>query len=104
MATNLQVYNVAKSSVLAPRVLGQLLKYAADIRAEDPATSNHANRILWANAVMKEDANGEMVKRMLVYCAQNATIAEAGDSATDNDIAYVVVTVLDQEADGVYGG
>ena len=103
MATNLQVYNVAKSTVLAPRILGQCLKFASDIRAEDPLTTNHANRILWANAVMKEDVGGEMVKRMQVYCAQNATIAEAGDSATDNDIAYVVAVMLDQEADGVYG-
>lgn len=103
MATNLQVYNVAKSKLLAPRILGQCLKYAADIRAEAPETTNHANRLLWANAVMKEDENGEMVKRMQVFCAQNSTIAEAGDQATDNDIAYVLATVLNQEADGIYG-
>ena len=103
MATLQQIYNVAHSSLLAPRVAGALYKAAASIRAEDAGTTNHANRLLWANAVMKEDHAGPMVKRFLVYCAQNATIATAGAEATDNDIDYVVALFLNQEADGVYG-
>jgi hypothetical protein len=103
MATLQQIYNVAHSTLLAPRVAGALYKAAASIRAEAAGTANHANRLLWANGVMKEDQNGPMVKRFLVFCAQNATIAGAGGEATDNDLDYVVALFINQEADGIYG-
>ena len=103
MATNLQIYNTAQSPQLSARILGGLYKAASNVRAEDAGTTNHANRVLWANAVMKEDVNGVMCKRYKILCAQNATIAAAGDSATDNDIDYVIALFLDQQADGVYG-
>lgn len=103
MATLLQIYNVAQSQQLAARITGSLYKAASNIRAENPSTANHANRLLWANQVMKEDINGEMVKRYKILCAQNATIAAAGDAAEDNDIDYIIALFLDQQADGVYG-
>lgn len=102
-ATLQQIYNVAHSSLIASRVAGALYKAAASIRAEDAGTANHANRLLWANQVMKEDQNGPMVKRFCMYCGQNDTIAQAGTSCTDNDIECVVAVYLNQEADGVYG-
>ena len=103
MATNLEIYNVAQSQMLAARICGGLYKAASSVRAEAAGTANHANRLLWANAVMKEDQSGTMNKRFRILCAQNSTIAAAGETATDNDLDYVIATFLDQEADGVYG-
>jgi len=103
MATNLQIYNTAQSPQLSARILGGLYKAASTIRAEDSGTPNHANRILWANQVMREDVNGEMCKRYKILCAQNSTIAAAGEGATDNDLDYVIALFLNQEADGIYG-
>jgi hypothetical protein len=103
MATLSQTYSVGSSPMLSARICAQNWIYAANILAEDPATANHANRVLWAKQVMREDQNGEMVRRMRVHCAQNSTIAAAGDDCTDNDIAYVIALHLDYHTDGVYG-
>lgn len=70
---------------------------------EDAGTSNHANRVLWAKAVLQEDINGTMVKRLTVDCAQNASIAAAGEAATDNDIQFVVNSRVNHYSDGAYG-
>ena len=103
MATNLEIYNTAQSARLSARILGGLYKAASGIRAEDAGTENHANRLLWANQVMTEDIGGVMLKRFKILCAQNSTIAAAGDDATDNDIDYVIALYLNEQADGSYG-
>jgi hypothetical protein len=80
-----------------------LLDAGERILIEDPATANHANRVLWANAVLNEDSAGPMIRRLRIDCAQNPSIAAAGEACIDNDIEYVIATRIDVYADGVYG-
>ena len=96
-------YNLAYSGIVPRRVCAACWTAAANILNEDQATENHANRVLWAKAVLQEDVNGTMVKRITIDCAQNASIAAAGEASTDNDIQFVVNSRAGVYADGVYG-
>jgi len=104
MATLLSTYHLAFDSTLRARICGACWQASADILNEDAGTTNHANRVLWANQVLTENADGPMVRSISVGTAQNATIAAAGaEAATDNDILFVVNGLIDTFADGVYG-
>lgn len=100
----LDTYHLSFDSTLRARIAGGCWKSAADILNESPSTTNHTNRVLWAKKVLTENADGPMVRSLSVNCAQNATIAAAGAAAaTDNDILFVIDSLVDTYADGVYG-
>jgi len=100
----IDTYNLAFHSTLRRRICGACWKAASDILNEDAGTTNHANRVLWAKQVLTENNDGPMVKRLSVAVAQNSTVAAAGaESATDNDIQFVVNSFINSHADGVYG-
>jgi hypothetical protein len=96
-------YNLAYSGQLPKRVCAACWTSAAYILNEDSGTTNHANRVLWAKAVLQEDVGGTMIKRLTIDCAQNSTIAAAGEAAQDSDIQWVVDSRINYYADGVYG-
>jgi hypothetical protein len=96
-------YNLAYSGNLPKRVCAACWTAAVNILNEDAGTANHANRVLWAKAALQEAVSGTMVKRITVDCAQNASIAAAGEAATDNDIQFIVNSRAGVYADGVYG-
>ena len=93
-------YNLAHSGELPKRVCAACWKAASDVLNEDAGTTNHANRVVWAKAVLQENVGGTMVKRLTVDCAQNASIAAAAEAATDNDIQFVVNSRVNYYADG----
>lgn len=80
------------------QVCGVLFNAARDIEAEDPATENHANRLLWAASV-KENRKA-MARMMIADVLENATIAANVAAATDNDVAFQVATLIDAYATG----
>ena len=75
-----------------------VLKAAADIRSEDAGTANHANRMTWAQAVEQDPSS--MVMQMRYRIMENATIAAAPTEATDNDVQFVVNSLIDAFATG----
>lgn len=75
-----------------------VLKAASDIRNEDAGTSNHANRLLWAQSVEQDPA--ARVLEMRYRIMQNATIQAAPTAATDNDVQFVVNSLIDSFATG----
>jgi len=74
------------------------LKSAADIRNEDAGTDNHANRMVWAQSVEQDPK--AMVMEMRYRIMENATIQAAPTEATDNDVQFVVSSLIDDFATG----
>jgi hypothetical protein len=70
-----------------------LTKAVPDIQAEDANTANHAARLAWANAVEQDPAAlAKAVRRLLIKCVQNSTIATAAataNGADDSDVEFV---------------
>lgn len=91
MATLQEIYDVRYSSgALRARVIGALLVASNDILNN---ASETAARKKWARATLRNPE--AKIDAFLLRCALNATIAAAGDAATDNDITYVVNGAID---------
>jgi len=91
----LQTGVIATSNLMKMRVAAALANAAEDIENEDPGTPNHAARLAWASAVLQDDLLQEADKIMW-RVGLNPTIAAAGEeNATDNDIQFVVNSLLD---------
>lgn len=74
------------------------LKAAADIRNEDPGTPNHANRLTWAVSVEQDPAAA--ARQMRYRIMENATIQSNPTGATDNDVQFVVNSLINDFATG----
>jgi hypothetical protein len=103
MATDYQtLYNTLLADVgnhpLWRQAYVAVLKAAADIRNEDSETSNHPNRLTWANEVASNPA--AMVRKMKCRIMENSTLAAAPTEATDSDVQYVINLLIDTFATG----
>lgn len=79
-------------------------KAARDVINEDPGTTNHANRLVWAVHIRKSIDNMQaMTRRWMVAVLDNATVAAAGNAATDNDVQFVVNALVDTMANDFAG-
>lgn len=77
------------------------MKAAWAIRNEDAGTTNHANRIVWANGILaSKQGMVDAATEMFLYFLSNATIQTNGDASTDNDIEFVVNSLVDTLAVG----
>lgn len=96
----LDIYNLAVSGGegLKERVGGACLKAAYDIVNEDPVTANHANRMIWAQEVLQNFMT--KANQMYLTVLANATIQASGTNSTDNDIQFVVNSLINQFATG----
>ncbi len=93
MATRLELYNLRfTATTLKSRVASAIAKAAQDVLNESDQTENHANRIVWARAGLN-DARA-MAERMMWGVLGNATIASEGDASTDNDVQFVVNSLI----------
>jgi hypothetical protein len=81
------------------QIAGSLLFAASQVVNEAAGTPNHANRIVYANAIF---LNPQQQARTIVPgVLTNATIAAAAgtpDSITDNDVDFVVASLFDAYA------
>lgn len=75
-----------------------VFKAATDIIVEDPQTANHANRVAWAQAALLDPKAKANEMRLSVL--QNATIQTLGDASTDNDVQFVVNSLVNSFATG----
>ena len=86
---------IATSNYMKMRVAAAIANAAEDIENENPGTPNHEARLAWAVEILGGDAMIEADKIMW-RVALNPTIAAAGEeNATDNDIQFVVNSLLD---------
>jgi hypothetical protein len=70
-----------------------LIGACVTIRAESPATANHAARVAWATEMETDAAKlATAVERLAVKCVQNTSIVAAvasSQAAEDSDVEYV---------------
>jgi hypothetical protein len=91
------------SSVGSPlwnKFRGAVIKAASSVYAEDPATANHANRVLWADNVLLAGNVDARTSELYRLGMTNTTIVTDGDDATDNDVEWVVAYFLNNVARG----
>ena len=84
--------------VLWRQVYVALLDAATDIRAEDPLTANHANRLTWALSVEQDTTAHVLAMRKRVL--ENVTLAANPGGALDSDVQFVVNSLVDDFATG----
>ena len=99
------IYNcwAGQSGLLKAKFIAAILKASYAIVNEDAGTANHANRLIWANAVLNGTvaAVEEKAFQHLRYAiASNATLQAAGDAATDNDVEFIVASQINTFATG----
>jgi hypothetical protein len=76
----------------------RILKLAIDVLNEAVETTNHANRVIWANAVLASPDTE--VTKMKTRILLNATIAANPSSATSADVEFVISGLIDTFAKG----
>lgn len=93
-------YELYGDSYFMGRLAMGLVKTASDIMNEDESTTNHAERLVWANSVLAMTgppiAEAQRVFNLIML---NVTIANAGKMATDNDLLYVISSSMAVIAD-----
>lgn len=89
-----------ETGVLYHKVRGAVIKQAAAVYGEAPATANHANRLLWAKDVLLTGNVAGRTAEMYRMAMTNTDIVNAGDGATDNDVEWVVSFFLNTVAGG----
>lgn len=99
MATLLDLYDLRYNEAMKKRVTAAIAKAAQDVLAEDDQTANHTNRVIWANDALKDAQL--MTEKIMWRVLGNATIAANGEASTDNDIQFVVNSLIDFVAIGV---
>lgn len=71
---------------------------AAAIIYESQDTPNHAGRIAWAAAQLRGPMSADHERRAMIFISANSAIGEAGNSASDDDIQFVVNGFVDEFA------
>lgn len=79
---------------LRQRVHGACISAAVDVLNEDAGTANHANRLAWAKAVLVAEPGNALIKHVYRFVLSNATVLAAGAEATDNDLQFVVNSII----------
>jgi len=89
----LEVYHLMNSDGdLWRKVEAAALNAAIAVKYEDPETANHAARLTWATEVFADPKAWTVTNKAKVL--ENATIKAAGHSATDNDVEFVVASLV----------
>src|ERR1700751_1215296 len=103
MATLLERYDLQyMHTLLRQRTQIAIEAAAYNVLNEDPGTTNHANRIIWANTVLNNPE--KMTELEMAMVVQNPTIANTGDDALDSDIQFVVNGLVDYYANAIASG
>ena len=93
------IYALRGSSNISNRVCVALIKASRDIYDEDLGTTNHANRLVWADSVMTTDGSAEAQRFMWAVLSDTA-VRTAGEAATDPQIQSAVDGNIDKFATG----
>lgn len=98
MATLLEKWEFLHSdSTLPKRVESAILKASYDVINEGSGTANHAARLAWANSVRLSPAElAASMTQGVMACLDNPTIQQDPLNATDNDIQFVINSIVDR--------
>jgi hypothetical protein len=97
------IYRSADDSDIMTRFMAACLIAAKDIRAENPATENHTQRLSWANGMFSSDMNSVISRtrqHLRLAIATNSTFQSSGNAVTDNDIGFMVASNIDALSNG----
>lgn len=96
MATLDEIHALAVGMpLLRQRFAAARLKAAWDILNEDAGTTNHAERLVWANAVLGAYDGTPFVEVEYRRFLSNSTIQTTGNASSDNDVQFVVNSMSD---------
>lgn len=100
MATLAEIWTLLEDPTLKEKVSAACLIAAEAIRVEDSGTANHANRVKWAKAVLKDpvSAGDDMLKAVLA--ANNSATLGQITGASDATIQSAVSAAVNIFADG----
>lgn len=103
MATYTQIYNFRKEATatsqgIKARVTVAVATAAMAVLVESGATANHANRLVWAKASLK-DAESE-AERMFWGVVGDATFQAGPGSITDAQLQSIINGLVDTFAGG----
>jgi hypothetical protein len=102
MATLADIYSlITGAPSLEQRFIAARVKAAWDVLNEDAGTTNHVNRLAWAKATL-DDPTARKSKEYLRFLS-NTTIQSSGVASTDNDVQFVVNSLLDGWATDLAG-
>lgn len=100
MATYTELYDLQNNDVLRNKIAVAIVVAADVIRAEAPATTNHANRLIWAKAAL-QNPQAEAVRMTWGVLAQNKALSVAQiTGASDANILTAVQAAIDLFATG----
>lgn len=100
MASYDELYDLANNTNLIHKVTSAVAVQADVIRAEPGATTNHANRMIWAKQAY-EAPGTKAAQMMWAVLAANKSFTKAQiESATDTAILANVATFVDLFATG----
>lgn len=100
MATYAELYDLRNDSVLRNKITAATAIQADVIRAENGATVNHANRLIWAKRAFT-NAGGVADELLWAVLAGNRTSTVAQiQGASDANILTAVAAVVDVFATG----
>ena len=85
-----------KGGNLYRQIMAAIAKAAQDVAVEDPQTAEHEDRLAWSERVRSRGVAGleHEADRFLVRVLENATIAADPEAATDNDVQFVVNSLV----------
>ena len=85
MATLEELYSLNADGALLNKITAAMIIAAYDITAEDPGTTNHAERIVWAKSAFM--APKQKAQEMLYYLLGANSAATVGNISGANDAA-----------------
>lgn len=90
---------VPADSRLRKQIAAAVHKAAVDVRNEATNTANHARRLTWADKVLNNPDGPAFWAGVFVWgVLENATIVASPGAATDNDVQFVVNSLIDRYA------
>jgi len=87
------------SSTLRNRATVAIAKAGIDVKNEDAGTTNHTNRLLWAEEALVNTK--ALTEKMMWAILADSTVREAGNASTDAQVQNAVNAVIDTFATGV---
>lgn len=71
---------------------------AVDVTNEPTGTPQHAQRLQWANKMLKGPMDTDVMRKVAIRASANETIGAAGEAAADVDIQFVVNGLVNELA------
>lgn len=93
MATYAELSDLVTDATFQKRIRFALLKAAFDISNEDPATTDHFDRLNWARDVLDNKAAIDL-GHVALGVVLNPSIGDAGSAAPDADIQFQVNSMI----------